>query len=143
MIYRIIGLCQLLLLLICPIALGADVNIISDDSNAHVEWTQTDTRVARHYIQLIFLDKTPNVIYPRDGTKILAYVVGMPRNDAYLPRPRSGHFVAQIMACDDAEENCSRWVQSDVEGSPQPWIIFWKPLNPPKEKIIIEDEGVN
>lgn len=60
---------------------------------------------------------------------------------AIAVRPRSGHWAVEVRSCQTGEEGneCSEWTKSDVKGSPEPWIIFWKPPKP--SNIIIEDEG--
>lgn len=97
-----------------------------------VGWTPGDNLYEYHIIRGYFTDKTPE--QPTEYTK-----VEKPNNEWEVTRYRSGHFALGIRACmiRDGEEVCSEEVRSDIEGKPEPWIIYWKPFMP--SNVIIEN----
>lgn len=82
----------------------------------------------------------------------------MPSLTTTLNRPRLGRWAVEIRSCanyklecvdgkvgfiadpDGTFGQCSIWTKSDVQGSPNPWAIYWKPA--PVTGINIFDEVV-
>jgi len=106
---------------------------LNPNQSATIQWTPPqDAQWAE--VRLRFLDKEP-VSYSETKT--------VTSNEIPAFRPRSGHWAAEVRVCKNSEDGslCSVWVKSDVEGQPEPWVIFWKP--PLTTGIIVEDEGAN
>ncbi len=90
-----------------------------------VAWTPGDNLVEWFEIRTRWRDKTPQELSP-------PFRVDGSLAETIIPRPRSGNFAVEVRACREWEEKdqCSIWIKSDLEGTPEPWIIFWKPLKP-------------
>ena len=107
-----------------------------NNETAIVQWTPGDDKAEWHEVRGVWTDKNPEV--KTDSTR-----VNSPKNEWTATRYRSGHFAIEVRACRkwEGKDFCSEWIRSDVNGKPEPWIIFWKPPKP--TEFIIEDEGKN
>lgn len=73
------------------------------------------------------------------GDMDINYSILMPTAEQIILRPRSGKFEVHVRACKayTGGNAYSEWVNSAIEGIPEPWIIFWKPGS--VFGVIIED----
>lgn len=105
---------------------------LNPTGKATIQWTPpTDAEWSN--VRLRSLDLEPEVV------TISVRVVG---SETPAFRPRSGHWAYEVQACKKAEDGkdlCSVWVKSNVEGAPEPWVIFWKP--PPTTGLTLEEEN--
>lgn len=102
-----------------------------------VEWTAGDDLAQWYEVRTRWRDKSEAIYFS-------SFRVNEPIHNTIVPRPRSGNFAVEVRACREWEgkDQCSLWLKSDVEGAPEPWIIFWKPQGP-DGFFIIEEEEIN
>jgi hypothetical protein len=103
-----------------------------------VEWTPGDSFAEWYEVRTRLRDKAEPVYFS-------SFRVNEPTHNAIVPRPRSGNFAVEVRACrkdpnNTTKDQCSVWITSDVQGEPEPWIIYWKPQV--NNLFVIEDGEV-